>query len=242
MLENNRKQCSKCHDIKNISEFNKNGKFIRGDCKACQSLHHKQLYIDNKDAIDARNKAYYEFNKESVSIRVKHWYIANKEKVNSIAKHYYEHNKDKVLTKCKAYRGVNKFKISLRESEYYSKNKSSINMRHKAYFKTPIGKSVAMNTRHKRRVKERKGDVTAQQMLELQQNATHCYWCNSNLVNKKVHVDHFYPISKGGAHTLSNLVIACATCNLKKSNKDPIEFAKLIGKPELVKTMVQFCK
>ena len=38
------------------------------------------------------------------------------------------------------------------------------------------------------------------------------------------------PLSKGGEHTLTNLVVSCPTCNLQKNAKDPIEFANKLGR------------
>lgn len=35
------------------------------------------------------------------------------------------------------------------------------------------------------------------------------------------HGDHWFPWSKGGATTARNMVIACETCNKRKSNKSP---------------------
>jgi len=46
-----------------------------------------------------------------------------------------------------------------------------------------------------------------------------CYLCGELIPLGDRHVDHKYPLSKGGDHTPSNLAIACATCNLKKSDK-----------------------
>lgn len=40
------------------------------------------------------------------------------------------------------------------------------------------------------------------------------------------HVDHRTPLSKGGEHIASNLVIACATCNLQKGRLLPEQFVQ----------------
>ena len=66
--------------------------------------------------------------------------------------------------------------------------------------------------------------------MELQNNAKICYWCNVSLKNTKVHIDHYTPLSKGGEHTISNLVVSCSKCNLEKHSKDPLEFAITKGK------------
>lgn len=38
------------------------------------------------------------------------------------------------------------------------------------------------------------------------------------LRSSKVHLDHIYPISKGGIHSITNVVWSCASCNLRKSD------------------------
>lgn len=52
----------------------------------------------------------------------------------------------------------------------------------------------------------------------------HCYWCRGAL-DEKYHVDHVIPLSRGGANDPSNIVIACAPCNLSKGAKLPEEWA-----------------
>lgn len=100
----------------------------------------------------------------------------------------------------------------------------------KIYCKTEKGIAKSKNDGAKRRGNFKKGNVTSEEMINLQKNAITCYWCNIKLHNKVKHIDHYIPISKGGKHTLSNLVVSCANCNLKKSAKDPILFANSIGK------------
>ena len=49
-----------------------------------------------------------------------------------------------------------------------------------------------------------------------------CFYCGVPL--STYHVDHFIPLSKGGTNYRCNIVLACATCNLRKGSRAPIEF------------------
>lgn len=48
-----------------------------------------------------------------------------------------------------------------------------------------------------------------------------CFYCGKNIKKENAHVDHFIPWSFVQADQLWNLVIACRTCNLSKSDKLP---------------------
>lgn len=47
-----------------------------------------------------------------------------------------------------------------------------------------------------------------------------CEYCGA----KATHVDHVYPVSRGGSNDLDNLVAACAPCNMSKGAKTPEEW------------------
>ncbi|WP_248736143.1 HNH endonuclease [Neobacillus rhizosphaerae] len=46
-----------------------------------------------------------------------------------------------------------------------------------------------------------------------------CFYCGKSIKKEDAHVDHFIPWSFVQADQLWNLVIACSTCNLSKSDK-----------------------
>ncbi len=53
-----------------------------------------------------------------------------------------------------------------------------------------------------------------------------CEYCNDPVAPNERHIDHKVPLSKGGAHAVSNMCVACSGCNLRKHNKDVEEFAE----------------
>lgn len=81
----------------------------------------------------------------------------------------------------------------------------------------------------RRRQQEAGGDTTAA-ILEWERAAKKiCHWCGVRC-DENYHVDHYEPLSKGGRHEIANLVISCPPCNLRKSAKDPYDFAASLGR------------
>ena len=178
------------------------------------------------ECLNKQSRDYKLKNKEKVTIAHKKYYLENKKE----KKEYAEKNKEKIATRQKKYREDNKESIRESMRKYHLENKEYLLQKKKEYLKTPIGKACHKNKEYNRRTIKKDGDVKTEQLLKLQQNAKVCYWCGVNLKNIKVHIDHYVPLSKGGQHTMSNLVVSCSICNQKKHAKDPREFANSICK------------
>ena len=58
-------------------------------------------------------------------------------------------------------------------------------------------------------------------LRELLRAATACCYCGVSFYEPAVkkHIDHVVPVSRGGSGDITNLAVACATCNLRKSSK-----------------------
>lgn len=90
-------------------------------------------------------------------------------------------------------------------------------------------RAISKSYKARRRQQEAGGDSTAA-ILEWERQAKKvCYWCGCRCP-KKYHIDHYIPLARGGQHAISNLVIACPGCNLRKNAKDPYEFAATVGR------------
>ena len=55
-----------------------------------------------------------------------------------------------------------------------------------------------------------------------------CAYCRRSLKQRR-EVDHIVALSCGGSNDRSNLQLLCRSCNARKSDLDPIEFAQRIG-------------
>lgn len=92
-------------------------------------------------------------------------------------------------------------------------------------------RAIHRNTSHKRYRQKKAGGLGAADLLAWEAaQPKACHWCGCCCA-QEFHVDHVAPLAKGGVHELSNLCIACPTCNLRKGAKDPIEFARSVGVP-----------
>lgn len=63
---------------------------------------------------------------------------------------------------------------------------------------------------------------------QFQQQQGKCYWCRATLQTSgqdKYHVDHLIALNQGGSNGPENIVCACPTCNIAKSDKLPWDFA-----------------
>ena len=86
-------------------------------------------------------------------------------------------------------------------------------------------KGIRNNAKRKSaRVNNTKGNDFTTQDVELQFKSQKgkCWWCGCKL--KKYHIDHRYPIAKGGDNSAGNICIACPTCNCSKNDKMPWEW------------------
>jgi 5-methylcytosine-specific restriction endonuclease McrA len=68
-------------------------------------------------------------------------------------------------------------------------------------------------------------DLTIDEWLEILRLAEgRCFYCHET---RKLEQDHVVPVSRGGAHTKSNIVAACRFCNASKHAKTPAEWKRV---------------
>ena len=65
-----------------------------------------------------------------------------------------------------------------------------------------------------------------EQLLRLQRGR--CPVCKKKF-GRTYHLDHIYPLSRGGEHHALNIQLLCASCNLSKGANDPLVFMRRRG-------------
>ncbi len=129
---------------------------------------------------------------------------------------YLAENRERILKATRERNTLNREERAVKAREWAKKNPE-------------IRKAISKAYKARRRQLEAGGDKTAVIMAWEKAAPKFCHWCKAKCENK-YHIDHYQPLSKGGMHVVDNLVIACPTCNLRKSAKDPYEFAASLGR------------
>lgn len=198
------KICSRCKQEKQLSEYSSDKRLKDGKksyCIDCNKLRLKEWRSKNKEHV----KAYTKNN----SNKIKEYYLANKEKIDSYRQKYFKDNA---------------IEIKKKKAQYYYNNYEKLY----SIRRTEHRKILSRNVCNKRRSKINCSAISKFEIKKIIDSYKNCYWCNCEL-NGKYHIDHYIPLSKGGEHSIENIVISCPKCNLSKNAKNPYEYANSIG-------------
>jgi len=193
------KQCTKCKEVKELTEFSKNG-FLKNDvqkfaaqCKCCGKAYREA----NKDKIKARNKAYHEANKDKIKAFNKTYYQANKEKFIEYKKKYYQANKEKRI----AY--MVKYQIERRQTDNLFRLQHNLRRRTSGAFKRQ-GYSKQTKTQQMLGVDWEVAKAHIERQFKKGMS-----WSNYG----EWHIDHIIPLAS--ANTEAELIKLCHYRNLQ---------------------------
>lgn len=194
-------------------------RFVDGTCVPCRL---------------AQNQRWAIANKEKKALSRKRWTANNKEHRKAYAKTYhaewYGTNRDVKLAQNKQYLKEHPEIARLATRRWQAKNPEKA----KAYAAKWYGDADNRRIhRHKRRaLKVAAGGAHTKNDLRiiLETQDHRCSYCRVDLRKAKRHLDHIQPLSCGGSNDRSNLQWLCAPCNLSKGAKDPLQFARELGR------------
>jgi len=160
-------------------------------------------------------------------------YAANPELAREQGRAYYAANADAERAKAARYREANRERLRLKDRQKYAADPEKARTRAEEYRrrKPEVAKLyrrankdqgyAATRARKALRRGAPHSDLSPAQWLEIQVvQDHHCYYCGKPCKGKLTQ-DHLVPVSKGGSHTLHNVIGACQSCNSRKGTKPP---------------------
>lgn len=170
-----------------------------------------------------RRDYFREYDKKKLPI-----YRARKKEVDAIR---YAKNREENLARNAKFHRENKEEIAVRKRAWREENIEVVKPREEAYRKSERGK-IANNACKRKRHAQKFGcelRATPLEILALKERSTHCHYCRKPRELVKLTVDHYIPLALGGAHAIGNLVMACKSCNSRKSKLTPEQWAMRSG-------------
>ena len=199
-----------------------------------ESLRKKRLYhaayaAKHREDIAKRRAAYYQANKEKILMKALLYQQKNSAQIFIKTKAYHEAHAEELRVyraankeRRRAWNVANKEHIAEQLAEYRRLHKEEIRLQQALYTKTHAEENT--EKAHRRRARERQAkriDLSIQQWEEIQRAYNfRCVYCGKK--PKKLTKDHITPISKGGDHTMMNIVPACRSCNSRKRDRAPL--------------------
>ena len=180
-----------------------------------------KYWLGHREEKQAYNHQYYEKHFEEISAYGVSYHADNREKRNKYSREYYVKNREKGRICGAAYYEEHREELLAQHHIYYEENCEKLRAKSAEYRKThPEVAHAAHARRRARKAASPTNDLTAAQWKAIKEHyGNKCVYCGRKM--RSLTQDHITPLSKGGAHTLHNVVPACARCNNKKRTGPP---------------------
>lgn len=200
------KECTKCGEVKALSDYYKDTKGLGGrvaKCKTCEKNNKKDYYHKNKEKIAVRMAKYRQENKDNMA----KYRQENRDRLAEQNAKYKQENKEKIAVQMAKYRQENKDKIAKRDREYRQENPE-----------------VTRTSKQRRLARKRllPDTLSTFQTAQLLQKG-----CALTGDHNDMHLDHFIPLSWGhGGTIVENMIPLRGDLNTSKNDSNPFEWIK----------------
>ena len=145
---------------------------------------------------------------------------------------YYVANREKESARNKAYRAANPEMVRVSQAAHRAANSEKRSAYNASYLAAHPAECAANDA--KKRARKRAATIGDPKAIKAvyrrarEAKNVKCYLCGKLIPMGERHVDHIVPLSKGGAHAVSNLAVTHAKCNNSKGTKLPHEVGLLL--------------
>lgn len=234
--------CKVCYNARKRKDHHSNP-----EAKKAKYQKQRVWVVNNIEKVKEYDRNFKEKNREELNEKARQYKVENPKKIKDIQlKHYYKYHEEhkaylrkyNVRPEVKAYKYNNYYNTDdykFHKKGYYLTNKERIEARAKVWRERNKPILNANSQRRRARKKEAEGSYTFKDIFAIwEKQKGKCVYCRKKIGKSpndtsSYHVDHIMPLSKGGSNYPSNLQCLCASCNLRKNAKHPIQFANEFG-------------
>lgn len=202
--------------------------------KPCKKDHLSERLVSTRQCREC-NREWRSLNAEALSEGKRKWFLDHREEYLERFRKYGRENREQARKHLRKWRLAHPEKKRAEGREYYRKNSEKMLEYGRKWARENPDKAYARCHRHRARKLAAPGSYTSQdiaEILELQHGK--CAYCFIKL-NGKYQVDHHVSLKRGGTNSPDNLRLTCTFkygngCNQRKSAKDPLDFARELGR------------
>jgi hypothetical protein len=201
--------------------------------KPCLRGHHADRFVVNFTCVECAaetSATWCRDHPQERRLSVNAWRDRNPEKDQAATQRWRGAHPERVRAHARKWKRLNKLQARRAVAQWHRAHKEPVSAYHRTWAKNNPLKIGAWNRARRARSRNAEGRHTQadiENLLRLQRHR--CANC-CNPLGRSYHVDHVYPLAKGGSNWKDNIQLLCQSCNLKKSAKDPILFAQEQGR------------
>ena len=172
----------------------------------------RQYYAEHRDEILKQANQYHKEHRETILQRFKKWREEHAEEHRQNARDYYWNNREKCLQQKKTYQLENP---EVRK-RYYEEHKEQLKIWRKNWKQKNPDKIRTYTHRKRAKRKLLPATLTTKQWQIIKDYFNNkCCYCGKELPLEQ---EHFIPAAKSGGFTHNNIICACRSCNLSKTD------------------------
>ena len=199
-MNKNTKWCKECRELKPISGFREHS----NTCRLCRSKratewennnperskeNKARWYRNNREGLLAKSAEKYKANPEIMLARVKKWSLEHREQKDATCSRWHKEHPRSGIEAGKRWRKNN----------------------------PDAARAIKRNRRMRIMGVSGSGWSAKEENKLIEDYGHRCAYCGKKI--EKLTMDHVVPISRGGNHSIDNIVPACGSCNSSKHDK-----------------------
>src|SRR5690606_27555113 len=206
---------------------------LQSACRECCNLAHRAKYAAAPELARKTQREYNARNRERIRVILRRSVVKHRDRrlKEKRAAYRRERLSPEFKEKRRRYQASTKDRKRTYDRVYRLRHSARLHQKKQRWRESnqDLVREIRRRYKLKRRQVEIVGDdarVIAEWVRGLSKR---CFWCDVLCDNGAHQVDHFVPLSRGGSHTICNIVISCPPCNVSKNGCDPEEFAARRG-------------